>query len=113
MFVWTDLTNKAGYWAKALAERFCERDTILFYYVTTAGDVHFGINGEEKGVFFSGVETRGPLWAMMDVYGNSTAVELLDARHQLNNSRRSVQTLASSKQHAHVFHTDNFVHNKI
>lgn len=87
-----DLTNKAGYWAKALAERFCERDTILFYYVTTAGDVHFGINGEEKGVFFSGVETRGPLWAMMDVYGNSTAVELLDAKNQLklNNSRRCV-----------------------
>ncbi|KAG8266890.1 protein neuralized isoform X2 [Homalodisca vitripennis] len=85
-----DLTNKAGYWAKALAERFCERDTVLFYYVTHAGDVHFGINGEEKGIFFSGVETRGQLWAMIDVYGNSTAIELLDARHQLNNSRRSL-----------------------
>ncbi|XP_054264920.1 protein neuralized isoform X2 [Macrosteles quadrilineatus] len=84
-----DLTNKAGYWAKALAERFCERDTVLFYYVTHAGDVHFGINGEEKGIFFSGVETRGQLWAMIDVYGNSTAIELLDARHQLNNSRRN------------------------
>lgn len=83
-----DLTNKAGYWAKALPERFCEQDTVLFYYVTHAGDVHFGINGEEKGIFFSGVETRGPLWAMIDVYGNSTAIELLDARHQLNNSRR-------------------------
>lgn len=96
LIVWfcADLTNKAGYWAKALAERFCERDTILFYYVTTAGDVHFGINGEEKGVFFSGVETRGPLWAMMDVYGNSTAVELLDAKNQLklNNSRRCVES---------------------
>ncbi|XP_075222418.1 E3 ubiquitin-protein ligase neur isoform X3 [Lycorma delicatula] len=85
-----DLTNKPGYWAKALAERFCERDTVLFYYVTSAGDVHFGINGEEKGVFFSGVETRNQLWAMIDVYGNSTAIELLDARHQLNNSRRSI-----------------------
>jgi protein neuralized len=86
----SDLTNKPGYWAKALAERFAERDTVLFYYVTQAGDVHFGINGEEKGVFFSGVETRGPLWAIIDVYGNSTAIELVDPRQQLNNSRRNL-----------------------
>lgn len=89
MFV-SDLTNKPGYWAKALAERFAERDTVLFYYVTQAGDVHFGINGEEKGVFFSGVETRGQLWAIIDVYGNSTAIELVDPRQQLNNSRRNL-----------------------
>ncbi|CAG2058130.1 unnamed protein product, partial [Timema podura] len=45
-YVCPDLTNKPGYWAKALAERFAERDTILFYYVTATGDVHFGINVE-------------------------------------------------------------------
>lgn len=85
-----DLTNKPGYWAKALAERFCERDTVLFYYVTSSGEVHFGINGEEKGVFFSGVETRGPLWALIDVYGNSTAIQFIDIRqNHLNNSTRT------------------------
>ncbi|XP_023021319.1 E3 ubiquitin-protein ligase neur isoform X1 [Leptinotarsa decemlineata] len=83
-----DLTNKPGYWAKALPERFCSQGTILFYYVTSAGDVHFGINGEEKGIFFSSVETRGPLWCLIDVYGNSTAIEFVDIRHQLNNSSR-------------------------
>ncbi|XP_018321350.1 protein neuralized isoform X2 [Agrilus planipennis] len=85
-----DLTNKPGYWAKALAERFCSQNTVLFYYVTAAGDVHFGINGEEKGIFFSGVETRGPIWALIDVYGNSTAIEFVDIRHQLNNNRRNL-----------------------
>lgn len=90
-----DLTNKPGYWAKALAERFCERDTVLYYYVTAAGDVHFGINGEEKGIFFSGVETRGPLWALIDVYGNSTAIEFVDMRQQLNNSRRNIAPSSS------------------
>ena len=84
-----DLTNKPGYWAKALPERYCSQNTVLYYYVTTAGDVHFGINGEEKGIFFGGVETRGPLWALIDVYGNSTAIEFVDVRHQLNNSRRN------------------------
>lgn len=90
-----DLTNKPGFWAKALAERFCERDTLLFYYVNAAGDVHFGINGEEKGIFFSGVDTRGPLWTLIDVYGNSTAVEFVDIRQQLNNSRRNVAASSS------------------
>ncbi|XP_012283226.1 protein neuralized isoform X2 [Orussus abietinus] len=87
-----DLTNKPGYWAKALAERFAERDTVLFYYVTSAGDVHFGVNGEEKGVFFSGVETKGPLWTIIDVYGNTTAIELVDPNRQhFNNIRRSAE----------------------
>ncbi|XP_034948175.1 protein neuralized isoform X2 [Chelonus insularis] len=87
-----DLTNKPGYWAKALAERFAGLDTVLFYYVTAAGDVHFGVNGEEKGVFFSGVETRGPLWTVIDVYGNSTAIEFLDPNRQhFNNIRRGVE----------------------
>lgn len=84
-----DLTNKPGFWAKALSERLCEQDIVLHYYVTAAGDVHFGINGEEKGLFFSGVDTRSQLWAMIDVYGNTTAVEFLDSRYHLNN-RRSV-----------------------
>ncbi|XP_015437940.1 PREDICTED: protein neuralized [Dufourea novaeangliae] len=87
-----DLTNKPGYWAKALAERLAERETVLFYYVTSAGDVHFGVNGEEKGLFFSGVETRGPLWAIIDVYGNSTAIEFVDPNRQhFNNIRRGAE----------------------
>lgn len=93
-----DLTNKPGYWAKALPERFCNQGTVLFYYVSASGDVHFGINNEEKGIFFSGVETRGPLWGLIDVYGNSTAIEFIDIRHQLNNARRSSTTVCHQQR---------------
>lgn len=75
-----DLTNKPGFWAKALHERYCIRNNVLFYYVTASGDVHFGINGEEKGVFMTDVDARAPLWAVIDVYGNSTVIEFLDSR---------------------------------
>lgn len=88
-----DLTNKPGYWAKALSERFAEQGLVLFYYVTSTGDVHFGINGEERGVFFGGVDTRCPLYAVIDVYGNSTAAEFLDPLAQLNNRTRIVNDL--------------------
>ena len=72
-----DLTNKPGYWAKALPERFSEVGTVLFFYVTRGGDVMFGVNGEEKGVFFSGVSTNVTLYALVDIYGNTTAMEFV------------------------------------
>lgn len=75
-----DLTNKPGFWGKALHERYCQRNNVLFYYVTSSGEVHYGINGEEKGLFITDVDTRGPLWSMIDIYGNSTACEYLDSR---------------------------------
>lgn len=95
-----DLTNKTGFWIKALNETYCERDNILFYYVTASGDVHFGINGEEKGVFISGCETRSPLWTIIDVYGNCTAIEFLDYRHQTMASTSNVVPNSVHGSHA-------------
>lgn len=117
-----DLTNKPGYWAKALNERYCERDNILFYYVTAAGDVYFGVNGEEKGVFITGVDTGKPMWTIIDIYGNCTAIEFLDPRsclHQPPSRRQSVptqeverilpnmQSLAITEHPAPVMHRSN------
>jgi len=76
-YVCPDLTNKPGYWAKALPERFAQQGNILVFFVTRSGDVVFGINGEEKGVFFNGVCTSQPLWALVDIYGNTTAMEFV------------------------------------
>jgi protein neuralized len=80
-----DLTNRPGYWAKALSEKFADKDSVMYYYVTNGGDVVFGVNGEDKGVFFSGVDTRRQLWGLVDVYGNSNVIELVDPRRSLNN----------------------------
>jgi protein neuralized len=95
-----DLTNKPGFWAKALNERYCYKNNVLFYYVTSTGDVHFGINGEEKGVFITDVDVRTPLWCVIDVYGNSTSVEFLDSRIYMaqpnRHSRRYSESSAST-----------------
>jgi len=80
-----DLTGKPGYWAKALTEGFAESNALIHYFFTPNGDVHFGVNGREKGVFFSGIDTRQPLWCLIDLYGNCTAIELVDLRRSLNN----------------------------
>lgn len=91
-----DLTNRPGFWAKALNERYCERDNILFYYFTSSGDVHFGINGEEKGIFFAIPAPRDPLWALVDVYGNCSAIEFLDSRVCMYQHRTSSRQSAPS-----------------
>ncbi|KAH8383265.1 hypothetical protein KR009_007613 [Drosophila setifemur] len=75
-----DLTNRPGFWAKALHEQYCEKDNILYYYVNGAGDVIYGINNEEKGVILSGIDTRALLWTVIDIYGNCTGIEFLDSR---------------------------------
>ena len=80
-----DLTGKPGFWAKALAEKYAESNALIHYYFTAGGDVHYGVNGADKGLFFSGLDTRQPLWCMIDLYGNCTSVELVDMRRSLNN----------------------------
>jgi len=84
------LTSKPGYWAKALGERYATQGNIIHYYVTANGDVHFGLGGEEDlGVFFTGIDTRQPLWAMIDLYGNCTTLELVEVQSNLNNFSNS------------------------
>ncbi|XP_063708017.1 protein neuralized [Culicoides brevitarsis] len=103
-----DLTNKPGFWAKALHERYCVRNNVLFYYVNASGDVHFGINGEEKGVFMTDVDARAPLWAVIDVYGNSTVIEFLDSRiyafQQQQQQQQQQQPRHMHPHHPHHHH---------
>lgn len=96
-----DLTNKPGSWAKGLDERYCARDTVIFFYVTAAGVVHFGVNGKEKGVFFVIPPPCGPLWTVIDVYGNCTKIEYLDARMFLYEqyAEKSPSKMSSASQH--------------
>ena len=89
-YVCPDLTNRKGFWAKALSEKYSSAGSVMYYYVSSAGDVVLGVNGEDKGVFFSGVDTRRMLWGMVDVYGNSNIIELVDPRRTLNNISTSM-----------------------
>ena len=76
-FACPDLTNKEGHWAKALPERYCVEGSILHFYVNEEGDLYYGINGVLKGMFLNGINARQPFWVMLDIYGNSTALEFI------------------------------------
>ncbi|KAK6185585.1 hypothetical protein SNE40_007786 [Patella caerulea] len=95
-----DLTNKPGTFAKALSERFAKTNTVMCFFVTRSGDVMFSVNGEDKGLFFNGVNTNGPLWALLDIYGNTMSVEFLhrpEAAPVLNNMVGTASTVESAE----------------
>ncbi len=35
------------------------------------------VDGHDKGVFLTGIDSRTPLWVMVDIYGNTTAVQFV------------------------------------
>ncbi len=50
-YVYPDLTNKKGYWAAAMAtEEQLKENDVIYFYVNSNGEIHFGINNKYKGL---------------------------------------------------------------
>ena len=77
-----DLTSRPGFWGKALPERYVEVGVVFCFYFTASGDMMLNVDGHDKGVFLTGIDSRTPLWVMVDIYGNTTGVQFMGKRHQ-------------------------------
>lgn len=73
----TDLTSRPGFWGKALPERYVDVGVLFAFHFTAGGDMMLTVDGHEKGVFLTGIDSRTPLWVMIDIYGNTTAVQFV------------------------------------
>lgn len=76
-----DLVSQSGFWAKALPEEFSNEGNIISFWVDKKGRVFYRINGSSPMLFFSGVRTAEPIWALIDVYGLTRGVQLLGRGH--------------------------------
>ncbi|NXV40189.1 NEUL1 ligase, partial [Uria aalge] len=74
-----DLVSQSGFWAKALPEEFANEGNIIAFWVDKKGRVFYRVNDSTAMLFFSGVRTAEPLWALIDVYGLTRGVQLLDS----------------------------------
>lgn len=72
-----DLVSQTGFWAKALPEEFANEGNIIAFWVDKKGRVFYRVNDSAAMLFFSGVRTAEPLWALIDVYGLTRGVQLL------------------------------------
>ena len=73
----SDLTGRPGFWGKALPERYVDVGVVFCFYFTASGDMMLNVDGHDKGVFLTGIDSRTPLWVMVDIYGNTTGVQFI------------------------------------
>ncbi|KAM9727231.1 E3 ubiquitin-protein ligase NEURL1-like isoform 2-T2 [Menidia menidia] len=74
-----DLVSQSGFWAKALPEELSNEGNVISFWVDKKGRVFYRINDSNPMLFFSGVHVAEPLWALIDVYGLTRGVQLLDS----------------------------------
>lgn len=75
-----DMTNAGHTWARALADEVVRRNSVIHFSYNTNGYIHYGINNQDCGVFYANVNTSQHLWFIVDIYGQTAAVELIDPR---------------------------------
>lgn len=78
-YVCPDLTNKYGYWARALSDIVINENDILYFYFNLNGKIYYGINEQFKGLLFNDIKINPKklFWALFDIYGNTTSIEFV------------------------------------
>ncbi|KAI8480411.1 hypothetical protein Bbelb_418690 [Branchiostoma belcheri] len=74
-----NLALQSGFWVKPLPASQALQGCVVTFTLEESGNVTFAVNGEDKGLFFSGVNTSTPLWAVVDVHGSTVAVQFVAA----------------------------------
>jgi len=89
----------------------------LFFFISVGStEVRYGVNDVEVGVFFSGIQTSSALWALLDLYGSTVAVEFIGKYvilyasncYDLTFGSQGIiksETLQSSLSHYHCQHS--------
>ncbi|XP_056138711.1 E3 ubiquitin-protein ligase NEURL3 [Lampris incognitus] len=85
-----DLTDVPGHWAAAIPEVHCDPGSELEFWVSHGGNMYVKWNNGTKYKLLKGVDLSRPLWAMIDVYGQTSSVLLLgSAKKEMLQIRRS------------------------
>ncbi|XP_061673456.1 E3 ubiquitin-protein ligase NEURL3 [Syngnathoides biaculeatus] len=79
-FAIPELTETSGHWAGPLPEEFCLPGRVVEFWVTRKGSLYVTTQRGHRWKLVSGVCVAKPLWAMIDVYGQTTAVLLLGSK---------------------------------
>lgn len=123
-YMYPDLTNKEGYWAASMPENSIIESDTIFFYVDSFGDLHYGVNERYCGIFLSGVHVynrvsgyQQPLWAIIDIYGNTLAIQLTTYSQKNilqsiasneDNLPKSLNSIGSSSSNASSYKSSNY-----
>uniref|UniRef100_A0A6G1SFP2 Protein neuralized n=1 Tax=Aceria tosichella TaxID=561515 RepID=A0A6G1SFP2_9ACAR len=91
-----DMTNAGHTWARALADEVVRRNSVIHFSYNKNGLIHYGINNQDCGVFHANVGTNQNLWFIVDIYGLTAAIELIDPRVNNASSELDISQLDDS-----------------
>ncbi|XP_021553405.1 E3 ubiquitin-protein ligase NEURL3 [Neomonachus schauinslandi] len=77
-FVCPDLEQQSPTWAAMLPEGGALAGDVVRFWVNSGGRLYARVNAGPRLLLRKGVLLGAPLWAVMDVYGTTKAIELLD-----------------------------------
>ncbi|XP_077161680.1 E3 ubiquitin-protein ligase NEURL3 [Paroedura picta] len=88
-----NLVKQGKCWASILPDEYVGEGTVVSFWVNSKGSVFFSVNYESGSyLLLEGVPVRKPLWAVIDIYGRTTAIQLLDPsrpkRHMYESSQK-------------------------
>ncbi|XP_021478751.2 E3 ubiquitin-protein ligase NEURL3-like [Oncorhynchus mykiss] len=84
-----DLTTTDRYWASPVPSSLNMPGAELRFWVTPKGVLVYEGPNRVRYLLLKGVDVRSPLWAIIDVYGQTRAVLLLGSKQKGCNTRRS------------------------
>lgn len=76
-FAYRNLSEKDGYWVKAINESLVQEGSKLMVYVSSSGSLQMFIDGDYKGALIRGIPADKQLWLVVDIYGNTTGAKFV------------------------------------
>ncbi|XP_023146477.1 E3 ubiquitin-protein ligase NEURL3 [Amphiprion ocellaris] len=83
-----DLTSRPGHWAVPIPESLCQAGSELEFWVSSGGSIYVS-NNSSQWKLLTGVDLSQPLWAMIDIYGQTCSILLLGSKIRGFCTRRS------------------------
>lgn len=72
-----NLTEIPGHWAAPVPESYCQAGSVLEFWVSYGGNLYVKSDNIGQHKLLTGVDLSRPLWAMMDIYGQTCSIFLL------------------------------------
>ncbi|XP_076587395.1 E3 ubiquitin-protein ligase NEURL3 [Chaetodon auriga] len=72
-----NLTERHGYWASPVHETYCQAGSQLEFWVSYGGSIYITSSNTGPRKILEGVDLSRPLWAMIDIYGQTRSIYLL------------------------------------
>ncbi|KAF0289914.1 E3 ubiquitin-protein ligase NEURL1B [Amphibalanus amphitrite] len=71
-----DLIRRPGFWVRTIREQHLSDGARIHFWLTPDGVLHVSVNHQQVTRLATGVGEDRPLWALVDVYGNTQSVQV-------------------------------------